>query len=165
MVTPVDSNLTPALGPLNTVFSFELEQNAINLVKNEKGVIWYKFDIGYYTGEVFPNSIKASYGIYKNEGGSWKREPAKETKAESPAYPVFEFEPFNMKLCDWEPNDFANVTRVTLGFANIVKDLQTFTSFENFLRKITEAIKIKDKTFDENVNLILQSERDNLIKF
>lgn len=91
----VDSNLTPALGNINKKFSQSLELDAIHLAKKapieQRKVIWYKFNIEYYNGKVFPKFLFASYGTYSRAGKDWKRNnPIKEFHM-SPDYPEIEF--------------------------------------------------------------------------
>ena len=81
----VDSNLTPALGTINTKFLHAVEADALKFVKgissdNEKyehRTIWYNFEIEYHQNddkypEVFPSKLRAMYGSYKlGKNNSW----------------------------------------------------------------------------------------------
>ena len=165
----VDSNLTPARGTINTVFSSDLELKAIDFAKKnpekDRKVIWYKFEIKYFEGNVFPSYLRAQYGTYKADGNSWKRGEELGNVFDNPKYPDFEFAPFDMETCNWEPKDFANVTRVTLSFAKIIKDTANFTSIDNFNRRMNSIMNLEDQTYIENRNLIRAAERNNFISF
>jgi hypothetical protein len=78
--------------------------------------------------------------------------------SDNPKY--FEFEPFDMKTCNWEPKDFANVTGVTPGFAQQVKNLKGngYRDIDSLIFKV-ESTSDVSKTLKQNINLIDQADR------
>lgn len=89
----VDSNLTPARGEHNVAgFYNNIEETAINAVRDENKTIWYTFRISYYQGEsiAFPSSLRAAFGEYTKDGATFKKEKASKNYAIKPDPPEFE---------------------------------------------------------------------------
>ncbi|MFC7348474.1 hypothetical protein ACFQO9_17285 [Chryseobacterium zhengzhouense] len=165
----VDSNLTPALGSINVSFSQNLERAAIDLAKKapieERKVIWYKFNIEYYNGKVFPKFLFASYGTYSRAGKDWKRNsPIKEFHI-SPDYPEMDFQPFDMKANNWDAKEMAAALGITQGFANILKQNGGYTDLENIEVKLDAKIDWNNRKNQENFAVIRKADDNNLITF
>ena len=165
----VDSNLTPALGSINKKFSKGLELGAIDLAKKapkqDRKVIWYKFNIEYYNGNVFPKFLFASYGTYSKAGKDWKRNnPIKEFSI-SPALPEMEFQAFDMKVNNWDTKEISKTLLITEGFAKVLKQNGAYSNLENIEIKLSSKINLSTKTNQENLAILERAERNNLITF
>ncbi|WP_346985736.1 hypothetical protein [Chryseobacterium sp. POE27] len=165
----VDSNLTPALGTINKKFSKGLELDAINLAKKapreDRKVIWYKFNIEYYNGNVFPKFLFASYGTYSRAGKDWKRNsPIKEFHI-SPDYPEMEFQAFDMKANNWDAKEMAKTLGITQAFANVLKQNGGYSNLENIEMKLDSKIDLTTIRNQENLAILSRAERNNLITF
>jgi len=76
---------------------------------------------------VLRSYLRAQYGTYKADGNSWKRGEELGNVYNNPKYPDFEFEPFNMRTCNWKPKDFAKVTGLLRGLLKLLKIMEDIT--------------------------------------
>ncbi|MFJ7294469.1 eCIS core domain-containing protein [Streptomyces collinus] len=75
------SNLVPAPGtPVNSRFAYRVELPAFKAITKDPSIamIWYNYDVSFYTGadEYFPKKISMAWGKYAPAGNTWRKQPS-----------------------------------------------------------------------------------------
>ncbi|WP_306922342.1 hypothetical protein [Streptomyces luteogriseus] len=74
------SNLVPAPGtPVNSRFAYRVELPAFKAITKDPSIamIWYNYDVSFYSGadEYFPKKISMAWGKYAPAGNTWRKQP------------------------------------------------------------------------------------------
>ncbi|MET9764539.1 DUF4157 domain-containing protein [Streptomyces sp. NPDC006372] len=74
------SNLVPAPGTaVNSRFAYRVELPAFKAITKDPSIamIWYNFDVSFYSGadEYFPKKISMAWGKYAPAGNTWRKQP------------------------------------------------------------------------------------------
>ncbi|MFG2828971.1 DUF4157 domain-containing protein [Streptomyces sp. NPDC048434] len=165
------SNLVPAPGTaVNSRFAYRVELPAYKAITNDPKVrmIWYNYDVSYYTGpdEYFPKKISMAWGQYKPAGNTWRKQPAKNhytrDNIERPNALDSKFD-INGK----GPKSIRDEFGVSLAFAKAVRDqspyrdiYQLIVRMKKYKRDLAATSPRKLRNFEHELKAVIDKKAD-----